>query len=136
MAAKGGNLFIKAIDSVASKITSGAKLTVGFYSGSTEDDGTPVATVAYINEFGEGVPARPFFRRMIAKESGQWGEKLARVLRKNDCNVKTGLGMMGEGIKGQLVQSIIDYNLCVALEKFSRHEFNSKLKSIILGSIS
>lgn len=35
-----------------------------------------------------------------------------------------------------LVQSIIDYNLCVALEKFSRHEFNSKLKSIILGSIS
>ncbi|WP_320153691.1 glycosyltransferase [uncultured Tolumonas sp.] len=32
-----------------------------------------------------------------------------------------------------LVQSIIDYNLCTSLEKFSRHKFNSELKNIILG---
>ena len=43
---------------------------VGFFSTARYDDGTPVATVAAINEFGSreaNIPERPFFRQAIAK---------------------------------------------------------------------
>ena len=43
---------------------------VGFFSTARYDDGTPVATVAARNEFGDreaNIPERPFFRQAIAK---------------------------------------------------------------------
>ena len=43
---------------------------VGFFSTARYDDGTPVATVAAVNEFGSreaNIPERPFFRQAIAK---------------------------------------------------------------------
>ena len=45
---------------------------VGFFSTARydDDDGTPVATVAAVNEFGSrqaNIPERPFFRQAIAK---------------------------------------------------------------------
>lgn len=111
MAVKGGDLFAKALGSIQKKISGGQKLTVGFYAGSTEDDGTPVATVAYINEFGGGnVPPRPFFRSMIAKESPTWGKKFAKILKSNDVDVTTGMKLLGEGVKDQLVQSIVEFS--------------------------
>lgn len=81
---------------------------VGFMAGATYPDGTPVPAVAYWNEFGTVTsPARPFFRRMIAKESPGWGVKLAGVYKATHDGEKA-LGMMGLVIEGELKQSIND----------------------------
>lgn len=109
-------------------------VSVGFLAGATYPDGTPVATVAFWNEFGtkgraigdaphpeaiaEGVrrepqrlggsPPRPFFRRMIAKDSPMWGKDLGQALISTRGNGAKALAFMGEEIKGELVQSIND----------------------------
>lgn len=74
-----------------------------------------VPMVAALNEFGGMVKSksgsyyrlpRPFFRRMIAAKSTEWGTSLAEILKVNDCNTRKSLLLMGEGIKAQLVESI------------------------------
>ncbi len=84
---------------------------VGFLEGATYPDGTPVAAVAAFNEFGvpsHGQPPRPFFRRMIAEKSPTWAAGVALQLRLNGNNAHKTLDVVGQGIKGQLQQSITD----------------------------
>lgn len=70
-----------------------------------------VATVATWNEFGTGTaPPRPFFRNMIRKKSHEWGPALVRLLKATNWKVQNSLAMLGEGIAGQLKESIIDTN--------------------------
>lgn len=95
----------------ARKIGNGS-VSVGFLAGATYHDGTPVASVAFWNEFGHKgpspAPARPFFRRMVAKDSPQWGDQLGHALIVNSGKGVPALAFMGEEIKGQLIQSIND----------------------------
>ena len=42
-----------------------------FESATYEGQGTPVASIAAINEFGEGVPERPFMRRAVRNSEDQ-----------------------------------------------------------------
>lgn len=88
----------------------GGSVSVGFMSGATYPDGTPVAAVAFWNEFG-GMdrPARPFFRGMISKESPTWAGKMAKLAKMTNYDGPRVLGLMGEDIKGALVQSINDF---------------------------
>jgi hypothetical protein len=52
---------------------------VGFFEHSKYPDGTPVAYVATIQEFGHGaIPARPFFRPTINEQRNAWRNSLAR----------------------------------------------------------
>jgi hypothetical protein len=82
---------------------------VGFMENATYPDGTPVAAVAYWNEFGTGTQKpRPFFRRMVAKESGSWAGKLGRIM-KITGDSKKALALMGEDISGALQQSINEF---------------------------
>jgi hypothetical protein len=82
---------------------------VGFLEGATYPDGTPVAAVAFWNEYGNDfTPPRPFFRTMIAKESPSWGPKLAGALKATGDGDKA-LALMGEDIQGALIQSINDF---------------------------
>jgi len=128
---------------------------VGFFENAKYEDGTYVATVAFINEFGARIerepstttvyrkvnaagteflrngrfvkkkdsnfasdhyvgayvvkiPPRPFFRNMISKYSGTWGDEAAKRLVSNNYNMEVTLTMMGELISGQLRQSITD----------------------------
>lgn len=70
-----------------------------------------VPTVAMWNEFGTGTsPPRPFFRTMIRNKSGEWGLALAIQLQQTNYDVDRSLKILGEGIAGQLRQSIIDTN--------------------------
>ena len=92
---------------LAQRVRRGGTLEVGFMSGATYPDGTPVPLVAALNEFGTSrVPPRPFFRSMIAQKSSGWGPAAARLLAQNNYDVRTTLTLVGEGIKGQLQQSI------------------------------
>jgi len=59
----------------------GVRGKVGFFEGSKYPDGTPVAYVAAIHEFGsksQGIPARPFLRPTIAQQTAAWRASIKR----------------------------------------------------------
>lgn len=99
----------KALEEIARKM-GGGEVSVGFMEGATYPDGTPVAAVAFWNEFGTStIPPRPFFRPMIAKESPTWPGKMAKLAKATEYDGPKVLALMGEDIKGALQQSINDF---------------------------
>lgn len=110
---KGGDKLAAALAKISAGVSKPATLSVGFLEGSTYPDGTSTPMVAAIQEFGAqkaGIPPRPFFRNMIAAKSPEWPEAVGELLKDNDYDAERTLGRAGEGIKGQLQQSIIDTN--------------------------
>ena len=111
VAIKGGSALEKRLAGLAAKVTKPANLSVGFLEDATYPDGKRVAMVAAIQDFGGGKsPPRPFFRSMVADKSPQWGDAIASLLQSNDYDATKTMGQMGAGIKGQLQQSIVDFN--------------------------
>jgi len=107
----GGDRLEAFLAEMAEKVTDPATLHVGFLEGATYPDGTPVALVAAVQNFGSpamGIPPRAFFTNMIIEKSPGWGEKLGRILKQNGYRARASLELMGEGIAGQLRQSIVD----------------------------
>lgn len=105
----GGGKMMGFLDALASRLRGGQVVKVGFLEGSTYPDGTPVAMIAAIQNFGApavNIPPRPFFSKMVQEKSGAWGGQLAAVLRANDYDAAKSLALMGEGIAGQLRTSI------------------------------
>ncbi|HEV2540198.1 MAG TPA: hypothetical protein VGU03_10875 [Frateuria sp.] len=105
----GGEGLRAKLEEVRQKVGKGELLRLGFLENATYPDGTPVAYIAAINEYGNPAnnqPPRPFFRRMIAEKSPGWGASMAKVLKAADCNLDVAFGRMGEGIRGQLQASI------------------------------
>ena len=91
----------------------GKVLRVGFLEGATYPDGTSVAMVAAIQEFGApkaGIPPRPYFRPMIQKEQSSWGPGFAKLLKSEGYNVDKALAQLGEVIVSQLQESIVATN--------------------------
>ena len=104
----GADGVMKALEGIARRM-GGGEVSVGFMAGATYPDGTPVAAVAFWNEFGTSrVPPRPFFRTMIAKESPQWAKTMARMAKNSNYDGLRVLALMGEDIGGALVDSIGD----------------------------
>lgn len=114
VALKGGDKLEAKLKQIAKKVSKAATLRVGFLEGATHTGSDlPVATIAAIQEYGApraGIPARSFFRTMIAAKSDAWGNALARLLKANDYDVEAALALMGQGIEGQLRDSIIAVN--------------------------
>lgn len=52
------------------------------------------------------IPARPFFRPMIADGEKHWGSDLGKVLVSTKYNVEKSLKQMGEQMQGELVAKI------------------------------
>ena len=107
----GGEALAAKLKELIDKAGQAGTLRVGFLEGATYPDknSTPVASVAAIQEFGApaaGIPARPFFRNMIADKSPGWGEKLGKTARRNGYDMRATLESMGAGIKKQLQESI------------------------------
>lgn len=105
----GGDKLEKALAEIAKKVSKPGTLNVGFLEGATYPDGTSVPMVAAIQEFGapaKGIPPRPFFRNMIAAKSPEWGDGVAQALKAKDYDTTEALNLVGEGIKGQLQDSI------------------------------
>ena len=92
----------------------GGRVQVGFLEGATYPDGTPVAAVAFWDEFGHGgnfpSPPRPYFRTMISKESPEWPKKMAALAKSTKFDGSKVLKFMGEDIAGALRRSIIETN--------------------------
>lgn len=113
VAVSGGDRLQAKLKEIADRVSTSETLRVGFLENATYQDGTPVAMVAAIQEFGapaKNIPSRPFFRSMLAAKSPEWGATLAKMLRAHDYDATASLSLMGDGIKGQLKQSIVDTN--------------------------
>lgn len=112
-ALQGGDKLLAHLRDLSQRVSRPGTLKVGFLENATYPGGQPVAMVAAIQEFGapaRGIPPRPFFRSMIAEKSPQWGTQLAGLLVASDYDATKALKLMGEGMKGQLQQSIVDTN--------------------------
>lgn len=108
---KGSDKVMKALEDIARKM-GGGEVSVGFMEGATYPDGTPVAAVAFWNEYGvpeRGQPPRPYFRQMIAAESPTWGPKMAKLAKATGYDGPKVLALMGEDVGGGLIQSINDF---------------------------
>ncbi len=107
---QGSDGVMKALEDIAKRM-GGGEVSVGFMEGATYPEGTPVAAVAFWNEYGvpsHNQPPRPFFRQMIAAESPTWPGKMAKLAKATDYDGDRVLALMGEDIKGALQKSITD----------------------------
>jgi hypothetical protein len=109
----GGGKFDRAMSDLARKLDKRGTLEVGFFADAKYPDGTLVALVAVTQNYGSasrGIPPRPFFTNAISKNSPRWGSGLINLLKSTDGDVERSLSLMGEGIKGQIQQEIVDTN--------------------------
>ncbi|RYY79935.1 MAG: hypothetical protein EOO69_04520 [Moraxellaceae bacterium] len=56
------------------------------------------------------IPARPFFRKMIETNKSGWSLAFGNMMKANDYDVTRVFNLMGEGIKDQLTQSIVEFS--------------------------
>lgn len=106
---KGGDTLMARLKEIVDKAAKGGTLRVGFLENSTRSDGTSLPMVAAVQEFGSperGIPPRPFFRTMVQEKQKNWGKSLGALAVNNDYDIDKSLGQMGEGMKGQLQESI------------------------------
>jgi hypothetical protein len=106
----GGKRLEAKLRELSQKVAKARVLKVGFLEGATYPDGTPVAMVAAIQEYGapsRSIPPRPFFRPMVAKESPGWGGVLATQLKATNFDAGLSLERLGALIAGQLREGII-----------------------------
>lgn len=110
---KGGEKFAAKLDAIARTIRSASGVRIGFLEAARYPDGTPVAMIAAIHNYGApraGIPPRPFFTNMIAAKQGEWPKAIAGLLKSTDYDAFRTLQLTGEAVAGQLRQSIIDTN--------------------------
>lgn len=111
VAVKGGEKLQAALAAYAEKRFRNRQVSVGFQNGATEDDGTPVALVAALNEYGvpsHNQPPRPFMRRAINKNDKKWARQFANGMKNTAGDVGRVFALMGEIIATDISQEIID----------------------------
>jgi len=106
---RGGDKWQAKIDRVVASLKDAAAVDVGFLPGATYPNGTPVALVAAVQNFGapsRHIPPRPFFSEMILENKGHWPRDVVASLKRHDFEAKHALEDMGMLIKGELQQKI------------------------------
>lgn len=107
----GGDKYKEAVSDISRKLAKGGTVRIGFLANAKYPNGTPVAMIAAIQNFGaprRGIPPRPFFSGMVKDKKDGWAPAIAENLKRTNYNVAQTLELMGQGIKLQLQQSIID----------------------------
>ena len=101
----GSSILATAIRDIQSK-----KLRVGWFETARYQDGTPVAYVAAIQEFGHGaIPPRPFMRPTIEAQRQAWRETLrkgAKQVLSERLTFEQMLTAFGMAAAGQVAESI------------------------------
>lgn len=94
----------------------GQKLEVGVFESSKYEDGTPVAGVAAVQEFGSpkaGIPPRPFMRTTIDEKRGEIKslfDRAAKAIYSGDTDPVTALNVIGGVVAGQIKTTISNIN--------------------------
>jgi hypothetical protein len=68
------------------------------------------ATTHAVGSYTINIPARPFFRHMIAEKSPQWGAYMAQMLKLSNYDTGVALQKMGEKMHDQLQTSMRDWS--------------------------
>ncbi len=111
--ARGGNRAQAALQRIYGRVSAARRVRVGFLENAKYPDGTPVAMIAAIHNFGApraGIPPRPFFTNMILAKKAEWPKAMGDLLIANDFHVYPALRLTGEAIAGQLRESIVKTN--------------------------
>ena len=119
----GGEAFKAKLQEMMQQAGENLTLRIGFLEGATYPDGTPVAQVAALNEYGHATPvgkrgmgpaartvARPFFSRMLAEKSPDWSRRLVNLHRFNQGDMGKVMKSLGESIAQDLQMAIVDFN--------------------------
>ena len=126
---KGGQQLRLAIENVV-KVRGGAK--VGWFQNAKYANGTSIAQVAVINEYGgivnnSAIPARPFMRTAFQNHNKEWGAIIANVLKRGDySNTKQALEIGSIRASSDIQDSILNGNwipnapLTVKIKGFNR----------------
>jgi hypothetical protein len=130
----GGERLKAYLEALQARIDDAKGLRVGFLEHATYPAKSPkspilhVAQVAFWNEFGTSrAPTRPFFRQMIAKDSGAWGESLGNYLTSSEFNATRALRLLGVEIQDELKESINAWPADNAPSTVKRKGFNHGL---------
>lgn len=115
---------------------------VGFFEGSKYEGGKPVAAVAFWNEFGKGVPPRPFMRPAIHENRSRLIAMLRSNYQKalkdneNTLNVLERFGLMVQGLIQEQIITIMEP--ANAPSTIKRKGFNKPLidTGVMLASVS
>lgn len=111
---RGGSKFRSALRDAVSK-AAGGTVRVGIletqkYPAKDGKGNVSVAQAAYWNEYGTAtIPARPFFRNTIAEKQDEWADKAASRLQQADGDVSKALALIGEDVKGDIVETIQNF---------------------------
>ena len=103
----------KAIDRLRQRLVGDNRVVnVGVPEGKREEDGTPVAMIAAVHEFGSpshGIPERPFLRVAVEKNRVKYVRlnriNLVKMLR-GQMGMEQALGQLGEMAKGDVQSEI------------------------------
>ena len=96
------------------KYLSSHVVKTGFFESAKYDDGTPVAYIAAIQEFGhpEGnIPSRAFFRNAIKANEQKWqvaSSQLILSVIEGRLSKEQALEQLGQLMKGDIQESILD----------------------------
>lgn len=108
---EGGEKLKAALADIGRKLKRGGTLKVGFFENARYPDGTSVAMVAAIQEYGApaaSIPPRPFLRPVIKDHEHEWPGVILQQLKAQDGDVIKALSALGEVIVHEIQQSIID----------------------------
>lgn len=103
----------KALDRLRQRLVGDNRVVnVGVPEGTREEDGTPVAMIAAVHEFGspsQGIPERPFLRVAVQRNRQKYVRlnriNLVKMLR-GQATVDQALGQLGEMAKGDVQTEI------------------------------
>lgn len=97
--ATGGNGLGEHLDRISKGLSTAKRVRAGFTEQAKYPDGTPVAYIAAIQNFGapaKGIPPRPFFSVAIRAYKDAWAKYLGKQLQKANYNAYTALSLTGE----------------------------------------
>lgn len=99
----------KRLQNILHGISKDCSAKVGFFPSAKYPDGTPVAYVAAIQEFGHGpIPPRPFMRTTIDNDQNSWRSLLKTQMQTlaNGKTVKQVLTILASTVEGGIAKSI------------------------------
>jgi len=113
---KGGDRYESFFNNLEKKLSKNTSVKVGFLSGATYPDGTSVAMVAAVNEYGKTEtnekgdvviqPPRPFMRNTVAKRTKAWVKNLATAIKATNYDIPASFKLVGQGMKEDVQNSI------------------------------
>jgi hypothetical protein len=107
----GGVTLKKVLFHMTEKLWKKTFVDVGFLENAKYPDGTSVAMIAAIQEFGaprRGIPPRPFMRPTFKAKADEWVKQIAIELKDTKYNGPVAFGRVGAMAAGDFQQAIAD----------------------------